>query len=229
MGFLRVPLGNAIRAMVTWGDALHQNVTIDEGSDGLEAGLRALAPLTIGVRPRQLLITASARWTAYFDCLHLGTDPIAPMGYLARSIPCESLAISDIPDTQHRTNAAGRYGSVQFQMFGPADTDFLNYVRTVGAVNEGGHWVFVAAGEEQPFEEPEAYAAPRVRDRFTSAMLERYCQALGIDVFNAEAYGPKYAIIADSGVVVPVDMEMTLEDAQRRLGIVPGAADHIPG
>ena len=51
-------------------------------------------------------------------------------------------------------------------------------------------WVFISEGEVQPFEEPERYTERRIRDRLTSDMLERYCQAMGVDIFNANAYGP---------------------------------------
>jgi hypothetical protein len=60
-------------------------------------------------------------------------------------------------------------------------------------------------------------------------MLERYCQALGIDVFNADAYGPDYVLI-DSGEPLPRDaLVLTLEQAQQRLGIVPDTAHLVPG
>jgi hypothetical protein len=69
-------------------------------------------------------------------------------------------------------------GSVQFEMLGPFKNDFLNYIRTVHASFDGSRWVFDAVGTPQDFEELDAYKAPRVRDRFTSEMLERYCKAL---------------------------------------------------
>jgi hypothetical protein len=62
-------------------------------------------------------------------------------------------------------------------------------VRSIEATFDGSRWIFSADGPEQWFEATDAYRARRVRDRFTSAMLERYCKALDLEVFDAAAYG----------------------------------------
>jgi hypothetical protein len=60
-------------------------------------------------------------------------------------------------------------------------------------------------------------------------MLERYCQALGLDVFNPDTYGPE-SVLFESEVPMPVDpMMMTLTEAQTWLEIVPGQASQLPG
>lgn len=81
----------------------------------------------------------------------------------------------------------------------------------------------------QLFEETEAYSARRLRDRFTSAMLERYCQALGVDVFNPSAYGPEVALVENDTPRPPGGYVMSLAQVQEWLGIVPGQADGLPG
>nr|CTQ95903.1 hypothetical protein [Kibdelosporangium sp. MJ126-NF4] len=63
-------------------------------------------------------------------------------------------------------------------------------------------WVFETSGTPLPFEETENYTKRMIRDRFTADMLERYCQALGIDVFNLEAYGSD-GVLVQSRVVIP--------------------------
>ena len=76
-------------------------------------------------------------------------------------------------------------------------------------------------------EETATYDNRRVRDRFTSAMLERYCQSLGIDVFKPSAYGPS-GVLIESPVSLPSNGNvMSLLEAQAWLEIVPGAADDI--
>jgi hypothetical protein len=112
-------------------------------------------------------------------------------------------------------------GSVQFEMLGPFKNDFLNYIRTVHASFDGSRWVFDAVGTPQDFEELDAYKAPRVRDRFTSEMLERYCKALGVDVFNPQAYGPR-AVLARSPVVPRIGKVMTLDEVHALAGDFPG-------
>ena len=88
---------------------------------------------------------------------------------------------------------------------------------------------FTATGTQQSFEEVDTYRSSRVRDRFTSAMLERYCRALGIDVFDPAVYGPE-AVLVESAVPMATDgMSMTLRQAQHWLEIVPGTADSLPG
>jgi hypothetical protein len=53
-------------------------------------------------------------------------------------------------------------------------------------------------------------------------MLDRYCRAIGIDVFNPKAYGPR-AVLVTSDVAMPANgLVVSLAKAQQRLGIVPG-------
>jgi hypothetical protein len=125
-----------------------------------------------------------------------------------------------VPQT-HRRGAGGRYGAVQFQLFGPAPTDWLNYVRTIVAANDGGRWVFETHGEVQPFERPEAYTTGRIADRFTAEMLGEYAAALGVRYFDPEFYGLDGLLFhveerGASGVTIP---SMSLEEAQAKLGI----------
>jgi hypothetical protein len=140
------------------------------------------------------------------------------------------LAIGVVPHTIGLPGVRqGRAGAVQFELFGPLPTQFLNYVRSVSVAFDGKRWVFNASGIEQAFEETEAYQARRVRDRFTSDMLERYCRALGLDVFNDDLYGPE-AVFFESMMPMPAEgIVMTLAETQEWLEIAPGAARSLPG
>ncbi len=120
-------------------------------------------------------------------------------------------------------------GAVQFELFGPLKTRFLNYVRTVSVAFDGSRWQFNANGTVQDFEEADAYRARRVRDRFTSQMLERYCRALGIEVFDAAFYGPSAALVESAVPPAPGGHVMSLAQVQEWLGIVPGLAGSLPG
>ena len=149
------------------------------------------------------------------------------MGFLSRAIGCDGFAVRSTP----HINVAGvvrRYGSVQFELFGPHQTHFINYVRTISVTNDEG-WHFDINGEPQPFEDHTAYTRTRVRDRFTSQMLAEYCLALGIDVFNAAAYGPRGVLVRNLVKLSGEQLVMSLRDAQVRSGIVPGEADGLPG
>ena len=228
IGFLELSLDDAARGLEEWRQA-RQEVVVSRPPDGFPDVLRRLEPLTSGARPRELLVGAG-KWTAYFDNSLRGPDAVSAIGHLSRTLKCQGLAIRVVPRTVGLPGVEkGRAGSVQFELFGPLQTKFLNYVRTVGVTFDGSKWVFSANGTEQEFEEVEAYRARRVRDRFSSEMLERYCQALGLDVFNDDAYGPE-AVFFESAVTMPANgVVMTLAEAQQWLEIKPGMAERLPG
>jgi predicted Zn-dependent protease with MMP-like domain len=203
IGYLELPLQEAAEALEAWRRRRHL-VTIARPNEGFPEMLRRLEPLTAGARPRELLVGAG-KWTAYFDNSLRGTDAVSTIGHLSGTLRCQGLAIRVVPRTVGLPNIRrGRAGSVQFELFGPLPTEFLNYVRTVSVAFDGSRWVFNANGTEQAFEELGAYEGRRVRDRFTSQMLERYCNALGLDVFNPHAYGPE-AVFFESSVVMPAE------------------------
>lgn len=228
IGFLELPIDDAAHGLEEWRRARHE-VAVIRPDDGFPEVLHRLEPLTSGARPRELLVSAG-QWTAYFDNSLRGPDAVSAIGYLSRKLKCQGLAVRVVPRTVGLPGVSrGRAGSVQFELFGPLQTKFLNYVRTVAVTFDGTKWVFNANGTEQEFEEVEAYRSRRVRDRFTSEMLERYCQALGLDVFNGDAYGPK-AVFFESAVTMPVNgVVMTLAETQDWLEIKPGMAEQLPG
>lgn len=192
--------------------------------------LEMLPPLIGGSRPRELLVAmVDNRWTAYFDCGLRGTDAVGAVGYLSREVRCHGLAVRSSPHTAGANGRPERWGSVQFELFGPLRTEFINSVRSVYVSHDGSRWEFGATGTVQAFEETERYEAKRVRDRFTSEMLQRYCHALGVDVFNPAAYASEFAQVKSDVVIGPGAMVKSLAEVQQWLGIVPGEADGLPG
>jgi hypothetical protein len=230
IGFLRVGLDEAAGALANWRRSLVTGQVSVEEAGSFPDCLCLLEPLVGGARPRELLIENQGGWTAYFDCLLRGTDAVSTVGYLTQTLGCQGLAISSVPHTAGLPGInRGQLGAVQFEMFGPLRTEFVNYVRTVSASHSGSQWIFSATGTEQWFEETNAYKARRVRDRFTSEMLERYGMALDLHIFNPASYGPR-SVLVRSVVPVPAGAHvMSLKQAQHWLGIVPGKADKIPG
>ena len=229
VGFLQVPLSEAAAALGEWRRSLYSSVTSRPLACAFPEALNCLEPLTSGARPRELLVDHGS-WTAYFDNSLQGTDAISAIGVLSRGLKCQGLAIEVVPHTIGLPGVLkGRAGAVQFTLFGPIKTRFLNYVRTVSVVFDGSRWVFNANGTEQLFEQVESYVARRVRDRFTSEMLERYCQELGVNVFDAASYGPDSMLI-ESEVTMPRNgVVMTLREAQKWLEIDPDAVSQLPG
>ena len=139
------------------------------------------------------------------------------------------MAIRCTPHVAARGARPARLGAVQFELFGPLSTEFLNYVRTVSVTFSGSKWQYTPTGTEQVIEEVETYKSSRVRDRFTSDMLERYCRAIGLDPFTGTAYGPNAVLLESAVPQASGGHVMTIADAQRWLGIEPGVAGGLPG
>jgi hypothetical protein len=229
-GYLNLALDEAADALIAWRRRLGKAVKVAAGSEPFPEVLRLLEPLTGAVTPRELLVEVTGGWTAYFDCGFRGTDAFPPVSYLAEAVGCLGLTISATPHMVDPDNGGeGRLGAVQFALFGAARTHFLNYIRVVEVVHDGTRWTFHQSGAEQPFEESDAYANSRVRERFTSEMLERYCRAVGVDAFNSAAYGPRSILVTSEIAAPPGDIVKSLGEVQRLLGIRPGAADSIVG
>lgn len=218
IGFIKLPLDEAAEALAAWLRSLAAPVSVEPVAEPFPASLCRLLPLEIGTSSRELLVAHEGGWTAYFNCSASGTDPIGPMGYLAEVNRCDSVAIDVVP---HRTRPDGRverYGGVQFQLFGPHQTAYINYVRGIAAVHDGSRWQFITTGTPQPFERPEAYRARRIPDRFTSDLLAEYCAALGFRPLEPAAYGE--ARLVRSHPRTPNGIaEISLQQAQRNLGI----------
>jgi hypothetical protein len=137
------------------------------------------------------------------------------MSYLAQQLGCRGMRVGAVPHTLR--NDKGRYGIVALEVYGPRQTDWLNYLRTIYAMNDGGRWVFGQSGEPFPFEKLERYQARKVRDRFTFDMLEEYLHHLGLSPFREDFYLPEGApawLVEKTGSFVSAQKEYTLAQAR---------------
>jgi hypothetical protein len=224
VGFIEAPLEVVGLELQRWHRSLRNEAKIRGVQGLLPEVLHELEPLMTTGSTRELLLETRSSWIAYFDNVAAGTDPMGPVSYLCGVIHCRGVIASYVPHTltSEARDAEGRYGGVQFSLVGPEETDFLNFVRSIEVVNDGGPWVFNASGSPQPFEEPERYTARRIRDRFTPEMLERYCAALGVRYFEADYYGPN-GLMVECLSPLPFGAEaLTLAEAQKRYGVVSG-------
>jgi len=230
-GFVEVPLDVAGDALRAWRQQLHGRAKATPVGGSLPEMLERLAPLTGGVRPRELLVgTVGDRWTAYFDCGFQGTDAVSAIGYLSENLKCQGLALDSTPHTLGTgLETPGRYGAVQCELFGALPTDFLNYVRTISASHDGSRWRFDASGTVQAFEHPERYDARKVRDKFTSEMLAEYAAALGVQPFDESFYADRGILVETRQKVPRKGLSMSFDDTQHYWGIVPGVAGQVPG
>jgi len=162
---------------------------------------------------RELVVSTSGGWTAHFDNSLLGGDSVSWVGHLSRLFDCRGVIATHIPRGQYSLPAT------QFELLGPNGEKPLRYVRTVSAgIFDEGHWRFEAYGDEQPFEEVEAYSRRLVRERLTRAMLLRYLSALGVEADEPAFYG--------DGVLVERRVRfrsrtMTLDEARRDYAAPP--------
>lgn len=73
-----------------------------------------------------------------------------------------------VPDTMGtgRTDRSkgGAYGARMFEMYGPEETEFLSYVRTISLANDGGRWRFNQSGMPPHEEDTEWHAARSIEN-----------------------------------------------------------------
>lgn len=180
------------------------------GFSTLRTALSALLPLVYWPC-RFLVVPTRSSWCAYFDNTTTGTDTSGVVGALSEALGTRAVRAVAVPNTIH--GRRGRYGATIFTLYGPERREWLNVVRNVYAMNDGGRWDFEASGEQQPFEKSDAYLARRIRDRFTRDMLRDYLHALGIDVARNEFYHPQRAYLVETKFMEG-DREFTLAEAQ---------------
>jgi len=221
-GFIEATLEDTMRAFTSW----YHRISASQGvqhdflhcSGELSDLLLKLFPVT-APQSREMLTETRSSWTAYFDNLMDGGDPTSTVSTICNLMRCRGVAVCCTPHREPQ-DGVGVYGGVQFQLYAPYKTHFLNHLRTVCAVHDGtSRWLFEANGPVQPYEEPLQYGAHRVRDRFTPEMLERYCAALGIELFNPSFYGPKAVLIVNHGPFVCEPVNYSREEAARKLGL----------
>jgi len=221
MGFLELEAEQAAQAFANW----HKGLEISRGftievlplTGTLEQVLSRLLPLSGWETQRRLFIPTCSAWTAYVENGWTGTDAASAMSVMAGRLSVRGLRVVAVPHTL-RKDGGGRYGAVMLDVFGPKQPGkFNNYVRALGASNDGGRWVFDQSGEPFPFEQVERYQERRVRDRFTFEMLKDYLRHLGLSPFEEDFYlppGSRAWLIQKTGPSITVGREYTLEEVR---------------
>jgi hypothetical protein len=221
IGFLELPLERAVEGWHDWqaGILSPLGITLDRQvvCGSLEEVLERLLPLTSVDRRRFLFIPTEGPWTAFFDNGHQGTDAMAPMSFLAQQLKCRGLRVVAVPDADEN-GKEDRFGAAVLEIYGPQETDFLNYVRSIACVEDTAGWTFAEAGTAQPFEDQSLYAKRRTKDRFTLQALASYLDELGVRAFDDGYFRPQDgAVILEKTGTAPAGMrEFTLAEARRR-------------
>jgi hypothetical protein len=193
-GFVECPFAQFSRAFLGWQDQLEAKSSTQSRRKSFRAplseSLLALEPLTTP-GDRYLLTETRSGWSAIFSNGLRANDVHSPVSYLPTVLKCRGLNISCVPDRSKTTDKeeVQIYGAVGFSLYGPNETDWLNRIRSVSIANDVSGWQFAADGAVQPYEQIENYGKRKIVERLTPAMLESYCSALGIELFNSDFYG----------------------------------------
>jgi hypothetical protein len=181
----------------------------------LADNLQRLLPLTSVECRRYLMLATGGAWTAVFDNGWQGSDA-AGLSLTARELGCRAIRVVTTP-------AAALYGARMFELYGPRQTAFLNYQRTISVANDGGRWRVGRSGEPLDGEDPIWFEARKTRDRFRDEHLAALLLTLGIDVFNEAFYGPDGKLVEKRGPAVKGSVEYDLAAAQAwQAGSTPG-------
>lgn len=209
IGFVEADIDRVIDTFIEWRCELGQKPIRTDVDGGFSEGIQALAPLTVGDRRRFVFFKCGPMWTAVFDNSASGTDATSLASYMAQRIGCRGLRVVAT------ANCERTYGATIFELYGPESTDFLNYIRTISATNDGGRWRFDTAGEALPFEDVSCYQKRRIREMFTPRMLAAYLSAIGVEAFDTANYvSPVLVERTDRGPTGIV--ELSFEEAASR-------------
>jgi len=220
-GFIEYPFAKLSQAFARWQNELDAKfgtqTELSRFRASLSDALLRLEPLTTPL-DRYLWIETRSDWSAIFSNGLRVNEWASPVSDVSTVLKCRGLETVFIPDRSNRKVKEGLrvYGAVAFTLYGPDKTDWLNRIRYVALTNDVGGWEFVADGEVQPYENIEAYQKRRVVDRFTIEMLQSYCAALGIELFDANFYGGQ-CLLSHTKRTTPPGPTMSISEARSHL------------
>jgi hypothetical protein len=219
-GFLEAPVDAVSAAYTRWQKKILQSVKVSTIDLPLADALRLLEPLDTGSQ-RLLLLSTKGRWTACFDNGAKGGNPSTFVGELSQQMKCRGITCGSVPNTLTKSDRGklGTWGAVKFTLFAPEEREYLNIERSVSVINDVRGWTFNSVGTVQDFEQVDRYAARKIADRFTPEMLEDYCRAFGINLFDEDFYGGVGFIIHSYPWFLPKLATSTLAEARKQLGL----------
>ena len=225
-GFVEKPFAQFAQAFMQWRDQIDLKFGTRTEHRSFRAplseSLLALEPLTTPL-DRYLLTETRSGWSAIFANGLRVNDVHSPVSYLPTVLGCRGLEITCVPYRSHKASKDGIqiYGAIRFALYGPDQTDWLNRIRSISVANDVSGWEFAAAGEVQPYEQAENYRKRKIVDRLTPEMLEKYCGALGIDLFNSDFYGEQCLLEHTTNRLGAQGPMMSISEARSHV--------HIPG
>jgi hypothetical protein len=222
-GFINAGLESTVRAFTFWQRcALRKVSSRRHGVKSLEESLTYLQPLD-SEGQRSLFISTASDWVAYFENTDRGSQSEIVVGYLCEKMSCYGLTCTVIPQTLSKKDVGkkfGTWGAIDFHIYAPHKTGFLNLQREVSLRNDVSGWKFHTFGEPQEFEQLDVYRAKRNRDKFSTGLLEQYFKAFDIELFSEDFYRGECISARSYYWFLPKVKTISLLEAQKNLGIV---------
>lgn len=187
LGLVRAPMAEFCAANLLW----KRSLGFDVREDGRECSLNELlAELSLPAEDgrvflREAFIEADLGWAAYFNDSMGGPDQFAVVGHLAMKHGWDAVIACIVPDEGYRGHLAAR----RLALYRRNDQDHRGgKVRDIAVSFDDRKWYFDSSGVPLPFENTFSYAAKRIRDRLTPAMVIEYCHHLGVRPFDETFY-----------------------------------------
>ncbi len=221
VGFVECPVADLAQEFTRWrqetDDKFGTRIESSLLSASLPDAFLRLEPLTTPL-DRYLLIETRSAWTAVFSNGLRVNDVFSPVSSLPTLLGCRGLAVMSVPDrsTKGAKDGVQVWGAVAFALYGSHKTGWLNRIRHIAVTNDVSGRQFTEDGEIQQYEQVENYRKRKVIDRFTVEMLDTYCRALGIEVFDASFYGGQ-CLVSHTATTTPPGPAMSISEARSHL------------
>jgi hypothetical protein len=205
VAFVEAPPEEVAPAWSRWSEEL--GVALGAGADPrpFPELLAALEPID-GTRE---LVVGGGAWSALFRGA-AGADLESAAGGLGRRLGCRAVFAQVLPNLY--ADAEGF--NTRLTLFVPGDGD--NFVRSVGVVR-AERWAFSQVGDPQPWEDPSAYSARRVADRFPPALLHRYLDTLGVPPLDGPGWGPGGIVLTRRAPLPEHPIALTIAELHERM------------
>lgn len=216
-GFIHAPCEPLAEWWLRRDAAIHsrRGVSVDcrQVSGTMEQLLASLLPLTKVERRRVLLVpTRASGWSAVFDSGWQGGDAAA-LSVAALELACQSVRVVAVPEIIG-PDGPRRYGARIFELYGPENTEFLNYVRTISVANDGGRWRFDQSGTPLEFEDAKWFSPRTIRERFQEEHLALLLRRMGLNAFEESFYGTHARLLERHGPTANGYEELELSEVQ---------------
>jgi hypothetical protein len=141
--------------------------------DSRDDVLQALRPTPVASRYACIELDG---WTLLMTNGPLGTDVGVLPSLAARKLGCRGIRAVRVDDDEPG------YPARILEVYGPQGVPPLAHERSIGAVNDGGRWVFDISGTPFEFEDQAAYQRRTKSSRLTGEMLYTYLRALDVPI-----------------------------------------------